>query len=368
MKKIILIALFIIFVGFGFPVEASNYVDEEQLTYNSTTFTKTYYENGKVVHEKQMLEKDYKKEVTKEKAKAEEILKIKSKVTQNVPITDEEEALLSPSLNVLYLIPSFGPYHDPIGEDECYDNAEGCTIYAVYDEVSYSILQTTVVLFPNNTVEEDGRTGYISAMLTWDVLPYNRKDDLISVSWDGDDFSANYSSINTHVRNEYIYGEAVNAGTYFVYWNEYNDVMIDDFDIVNYGDRYNLSDDGVVFQVPLLDNKTTEILWEGVNDPYDIDPSYEDYLLVTKIVITLYVDVKLDHIQSIDADFLTNAQFGADYVHFYDMLSFKIGLSSSISITGPSASISISPTITETYDKHRYTYIDFTFTSYIPSC
>lgn len=368
MKKIIvLVFLLTLFVGINFSVDASTKSEQKENTYNTIEYYKTYYKDGKTVHEKQLTENDYFKEVRSEKEKAAKKIEIQNKLYSNLPVTEEEKDILLPSIYTLYLTEDFGPYHNPIGEEQCYDNASACTIYAVYDEIGLSIFQTTVVIFPNNTVQEDGRTGYITTTLTWDILPYDRKDDLISVSWDSDDFSGNFSSINTHVRNEYTHYVPVIFWGILINTLEYECTSNTDHNLVNSGENYSVTDDGVVFQVPLLGDLLPLQSRESA-DFYGIELDFYDYLIVHQIVITLSADFKLDNMQSIDADFITNAQFVADYVHFYDKLSFKIGLSAGISISGPSAGITISPVVTETIDKHRLTFIDFTFTSYIPSC
>lgn len=378
MKKLplkVLLSLSIIFYFIPLNAKANNY----QVNFEQVSMTEEYFEHysldGNVIASQKLTKADYMDKVKKEKEKQIKKRMVKLKKATGLELTNEEEILLKPQINILAVSEGFGDYHDPIKDLECYTKSSGCTGIATYDEVSYSIHRTIVTLYPNRT-NTKSPSGRITTTLIWEVVPKYRKNDLISISWDGDDFSDITSSIKANIINEYTeYIPKYFLGIFLIGYDIEDKVDSFEFTPAKNPKQFKINDNGVIFMGNLQDEWGYG-WWEfpplsnDYKDPnYYAFPVYNDGMInVNKITIKLTSDITYDHGIKIDANKLTNAQFGADYLHFYDYLDIELNSSVDIRLDSVTAGISLSARIKESHDDHRKTYIQFFFTNEIPSC
>jgi len=113
-------------------------------------------------------------------------------------------------------------------------------------------------------------------------------------------------------------------------------------------------DDGVIFQPSLAPYKD--------NNNYNPTAVCRDEKIFTKIVVNMHVELIIDHSSSIFASTLTNTSIKAEYIHFWKELAVNLSLNAGISVTGPTAGISLSPSITTQQDDQRTNYLQFLFT------
>lgn len=360
-----------------------------QITMEVTEYRGEYYLNGELVYQHNFKEDDYIKAVKNEKSYKEAV---KAEKKQSViDGTSEDDDLVLRTL----LVDEFGVLHDPIIDDMCTTAEYICGGVAIFDDVSYSTFYTTVKLFPKRDTRIDydnnpltpTSSGYIQSKMVWDVPPTQRHNDFISISWDSDDFSIITSSLYAKIEND-ITVEVPKYFLYFIligydeadYQQDYTltpGTEYQTFSCNDYHDLFNITENGVVFEAPLMDN----IPWDvdgylGIDptnwdDPYPFPFVTGTARYVNEIVISLYADLILDHGYTINTSGLTNGQFAGDYLHYEEHLCLDLGLSASagLSISGPSAGISISPTIelSYDYDYHRRTFIQVFF-NITPSC
>ncbi|MBU1145856.1 MAG: hypothetical protein KJ971_08425 [Firmicutes bacterium] len=398
MKKILMILFILISIStFSIHVEAQlifddlkSDIDYEQIVHEKESFNETFYYQGQVVASQEINKQQYEKKLEMQKQTIAEKETLQRQKALGMELTAEENALLDNTVMTL-AVDLYGVYHNPIVDKVCYTNTYMCGAVAVYDEVSYSIHYTTVILFPNRSTSLDidnnpatqTPTGYIHSKLIWnDALPSQRHTDYISVEWDSDDFSDITSSIKGTITNEYTESEPVylfyigGIGFFLIDYNDYSYTKVHNYTMASNPTMFNHSESGIVFGAPLMDDieypvdpLTNPIAdYTNVDDPFPTPLSCTYVRHVNKITVELRSDIIYDHGTTINPLTLSNTQFAGDYIHYYKKFSIDISVSSSITVTGVNAGITLSPTITDEIDMHRLNKIQFFFNTSTSGC
>jgi len=295
---------------------------------------------GKVTQKNHLSKEDYQKKVKEHKIKEE---KVKD-------LTYEAEIVQSSMDVAVFMLDGSGSGSS--SEIYCSVFSSLCDGEDVYN-ADYTIHTTVVKVYPNRTAPISSSI-VIDDVLEWETTPTYRMRDLMSISWDGDDFSEKFSTIESKIEADYTYIDRSgflclnkNSSSHSrtpAYFNPDDD-----------GSYYKLQDNGIIFQ-PNLGEYHDE-------DPVDPWAACVDEKVYTNIKISTHVELIIDNANSIYQSSLTNTSIKTEYIHFWEQLSFDISANAGISLTGPSAGISLTPSITTHHDGRRTNYLQFLFTN-----
>lgn len=217
---------------------------------------------------------------------------------------------------------------------------------------SYTTHTTTVTVYPKH-ISPSQSSVVIDNKLEWNTTPANRMSDLMLISWDGDDFSEKFSTIQSSIEAQYT---LIDRSGFLCLktTSSSGSEPIASFNPNSHPSIYKIMDDGVIFQPSLVPYRD--------NNDYNPTSPCRDEKIFTKITINMHVELIIDHFPSIFSSTLTNTSIKAEYIHFWKQLAVNLSLNAGITVTGPTAGIALSPSITTKHDDPRTNYLQFLFT------
>ena len=227
----------------------------------------------------------------------------------------------------------------------------GCSVYSYLCEkneaytVEYSTHTTRIKVYLNN-ISPQNPSIKVKSELKWDIMPNNRMVDVMSVSYDGNQFDPLFDSINARIEADYFYFE------YYIGQEEpeaYEGRTMPE--IFYFGNKFKWENNGIIFNANI--------------SSYENIYFKDEFCTLIKTFSNLTICVEFNLIKkngpSIKDSSLNSTILQAQYVHFWQQLNLNPSLNLGIGITGPSLGISINPSLYPKHDNPRTNSFQFLF-------